>query len=159
MKSVLMLLGICCFAFADGQTGYIKVKKDSCRCKEGLQVQTFNESMADSTLTRIFHSSGYLKGKVVKRGTDSALAFATVKLLLDDSVIISGCTDIEGDYVLKPVPEGKYDMIITFCDFEPMLMKGIILQGGKTTYFDSPPLGLTPIGQKQEKEKKKKRKK
>jgi hypothetical protein len=91
--------------------------------------------------TAFAQSGGVLKGKVVDKSNNEAIPFANVALISGGQVVISTVSDINGDYTLKPVPAGKYNLKSTYVGYQTQEVAGLVVVDGKTVYED---VNLTP---------------
>ena len=64
---------------------------------------------------------GSLQGKVIDNDTKEELPFVNIVLEIDGSQLGGASSDINGKYVIKPIPPGKYDHDDAVCsrDFFP----------------------------------------
>ncbi|MCX7955035.1 MAG: carboxypeptidase-like regulatory domain-containing protein [Bacteroidales bacterium] len=85
---------------------------------------------------KIYSQSGTLQGKVTDAATGEPMPFVNVALELNGQVITGGMTDLDGKYVIKPIPAGTYDVRVSFVGYNTILMKGIKIMGGKITFQD-----------------------
>jgi hypothetical protein len=72
-----------------------------------------------------------LKGKVIDVASEAPIPFATVTLL-NTSPIIGTSTDINGEFTIKNIPVGRYDIKVSSVGYEPTVLSGILLISGKT---------------------------
>ena len=80
--------------------------------------------------------TGEIRGKVTEKETKLGAAFATVTALMNNSIIQGAVTDIDGNYVIKPLNPGKYDVQVTSVGFQPSKKVGIIVSVDKASYAD-----------------------
>lgn len=81
-------------------------------------------------------SGGILKGKIFDKSNNEAIPFANVAILNGGVPVLSGVSDIEGNYTLKPIPAGKYNVKATFVGYQTFEVTGVLIYDGKTTYYD-----------------------
>ena len=94
-------------------------------CILGLTLMISGFSFAQSTL----------KGKVTDENGEP-LMYATVRLMQSDALIVGTKTDENGDYVLKPIPVGKYNLIVTFSGCSPTTVENIPFSSSMIKYQD-----------------------
>jgi len=76
--------------------------------------------------------NGTIRGKVVdENGQSLPLANIVTEVY---GKIIGTTTDIDGYFVLKPLPEGKYDITVSFIGYSNYKLKGIEIDDGQV-YF------------------------
>ena len=80
-------------------------------------------------------AQGTFKGKVVEKDT-IPLAFATVRLMQKDTVILETTTDVKGNYVLNAIPSGKYDIKISYAGYPDYTIENIEIHGTPLKIFD-----------------------
>ena len=87
-----------------------------------------------------FAQGGTISGKVVDAQTKEPLPFCNVFI---NNTTIATTTDLEGNYVLKDVPEGEFELGFSFIGYQAQQKSATIRLGGKLT-FD---ISLQPIEQ------------
>lgn len=80
--------------------------------------------------------NGVLTGKVTDAVTGEEIPFANVGILQNGTQVYSGVSDINGDYTIKPINAGKYDVKATFVGYQTIEVKGVFIADGKNTYLD-----------------------
>ncbi len=89
-----------------------------------------------STITLTYAQQGRLQGKVYEKGSREPISFANI-ILENGGTIVGGATsDFDGNYVINPIPPGKYDLRATFVGYNPVLVKGISISGNQITFYD-----------------------
>ncbi len=81
-------------------------------------------------------SSGTLQGKVIDKDTGEELPFVNVILEVDGSQEGGASSDINGKYVIKPIPPGKYDLRASFIGYNEVLVRGVQINANQTRFFD-----------------------
>ncbi len=81
-------------------------------------------------------ASGSLKGKVIDKETKEPIPFANIVLELDGNMIGGATSDFDGNYMIKPITPGKYDLKATFVGYQPFMIKGIIIGADKIVFQD-----------------------
>ncbi|HVD96914.1 MAG TPA: TonB-dependent receptor [Cytophagaceae bacterium] len=77
--------------------------------------------------------TGGIEGVIV----DSTEALAGAVVVVEGNNKLSGITDIEGNFVLKNVPPGNYNIIVTYFGYTPYTIKDIKVEAGKSTKVGS----------------------
>lgn len=83
-----------------------------------------------------FSQSGTLKGKVLDGSTGEGVAFASVSLTSNGQVITGGMTDFDGNFTIKPIPAGVYDVKASYVGYQAQMIKGLRVMAGKMTFQD-----------------------
>lgn len=95
---------------------------------------TFGLVLATSAL--VFSQSGTLKGKITDKATKEPIPFANIVIELGGTQVGGSTSDFDGNYTIKPIPPGKYDVKATFVGYKPYLIKGVIINSDKITFYD-----------------------
>lgn len=74
-----------------------------------------------------------LKGKVTDNNGEAAI-YATVKLMQSDAMIVATQTDEDGNYTLKPIPAGKFDLEVSYAGCATLRIKDIEFRGSIVKY-------------------------
>lgn len=83
-----------------------------------------------------FSQSGALKGTVTDDKTRETIPFAAVVAYLNGSQAGATQTDLDGNYTLKPLTPGKYDIKVVILGYAPKEIKGVLVASDKTAYAD-----------------------
>ncbi|MBM3427981.1 MAG: TonB-dependent receptor, partial [Bacteroidetes bacterium] len=90
------------------------------------------------TLTSAFaQNSGTLKGKVTDRDNKQPLPFVNVIIFLNGNLVTGGQTDIDGEYTIKPVDPGMYDIQFNFVGYQSQELKGVPVSAGKIQFANA----------------------
>jgi hypothetical protein len=84
----------------------------------------------------VFSQSGTLKGKIIDKETKEPIPFANVVLELGGTMIGGATSDFEGNYVIKPIDPGTYDVKSTFVGYKPILTRGVTINSDQVRFFD-----------------------
>lgn len=84
--------------------------------------------------TVAFAQSGTLKGKVADDANSEGVSFANVQLEENGTAIAKTVADIDGNFTIKPIPPGKYDLKVAAVGYQTQVIRGVIISGDKTTY-------------------------
>ena len=74
---------------------------------------------------------GSLKGKVFDKDSKEPLPFVTVIVFLNGNTVNGGTTDIDGQYSIKPLEPGTYDVSFQFVGYQPQTIKGVVVRANK----------------------------
>ena len=78
--------------------------------------------------------SGTLKGTIKDRKTGEAIPFANIVVEVGGVQVGGSTTDVDGNYMIKPIPPGKVDLKATYVGYTPFIMKGIIIYAEKIAF-------------------------
>ncbi|MEM9984419.1 MAG: TonB-dependent receptor, partial [Bacteroidota bacterium] len=76
-----------------------------------------------------------LLGKVTDQSTQRPLTGAKVEVL-GTNPLKGGYTDQQGNFAIKDIPVGRYEIRISYLGFKPLLKTGILLTAGKETFLE-----------------------
>ena len=71
-----------------------------------------------------------IKGKVIDHSSKQPIPFATV-IVIGTKPIIGTTTDMDGDFIIKNVPIGRYDLRASYLGYEPVIMTEVVLTSAK----------------------------
>ena len=80
--------------------------------------------------------TGEIRGKVTESGTSEGVPFASVTAKMNNTIIQGGVTDIDGNYVIKPLNPGRYDIEVTSVGYQPAKQTGILVSVDKITFIN-----------------------
>ncbi len=78
--------------------------------------------------------SGVIKGKVIDKDTKEPIPFATVIAEINGNQAGGTTSDFDGNYTLKPLAAGYYNMKLSFVGYQPMLMSGVNIRPNQITF-------------------------
>ena len=81
-------------------------------------------------------TSGTLQGTVLDKNTREALPFVNVVLEVGGSQEGGASSDINGKYVIKPIPPGTYDIRASFIGYKEVLIRGVLITANQTRFYD-----------------------
>jgi|Deesub1362A_J573_1020465.scaffolds.fasta_scaffold01230_2 outer membrane receptor protein involved in Fe transport len=74
-------------------------------------------------------TTGKISGRVTDATTGEGLPFAVVRIL---GTQMGAYTDDQGYYVILNVPPGTYELEVTYTGYQPLVIKGVIVEVGRT---------------------------
>ncbi len=84
-----------------------------------------------------FSQTGMLKGKVTDAETADPMPFATILIVSDSSAPLFGTTtDFDGNYTIKPLDHGVYDVKASFVGYKNKLIEDVVISKDKITFLD-----------------------
>src|SRR5574337_1217597 len=81
-------------------------------------------------------ASGAMKGKVVDKATKEGIPVAIVTVTKDGVASGGAQTDIDGNFLIKPLDPGTYVVKVQFTGYQPVQITGVIVLDQKTTYLE-----------------------
>lgn len=91
-------------------------------------------------------NAGTLMGKTSDKDTKEPLAFVTVLVALNGNTVNGGTTDIDGNYSIKPLDPGVYDVTFQYVGYNAVTIKGVIIKSGKITDLNSDMVSSSTLG-------------
>ena len=79
-------------------------------------------------------NTGTLKGKVTDKISKQPLPFVNVVVFLNGNLVTGGATDIDGEYTIKPIDPGSYDVQFSFVGYQSQELKGVPITAGKIQF-------------------------
>ncbi len=76
---------------------------------------------------------GTIKGKILDDETGEPVPFANVTLMNGSDQILGTTTDFDGEYTLKPIPPGSYDLQVSYVGYQTKRIAGITVSSDKIT--------------------------
>ncbi len=89
-----------------------------------------------SSIAFVQAQQGRLQGKVYEKDTREPIAFANIVLEIGGTVVGGATSDFDGNYVINPIPPGRYDLKATFVGYNPVTVKGIVITANQITFYD-----------------------
>ncbi|PCH93047.1 MAG: hypothetical protein COB85_07580 [Bacteroidetes bacterium] len=77
---------------------------------------------------------GALKGKVIDKETGEPIPFANIIVERAGKLFGGASTNFDGEYQIKPLPAGKYDVKVSFVGYNPIVMTGVIITPDAITF-------------------------
>src|SRR5215217_1932021 len=74
---------------------------------------------------KTYAQSGELQGRVFDAKTNEGIPFASVVLQLNGTQRGLGQTDDNGNYTIKPIVPGTYDIQVAYLGYQPVITKSI----------------------------------
>lgn len=68
----------------------------------------------------VFSQSGELKGKITDKETKEPIPFANIIVEQGGKQYGGGTSDFDGNYTIKPIPPGRYDVKATYVGYKPV---------------------------------------
>ncbi len=84
----------------------------------------------------VFSQQGTLKGVIRDKDTQEPLAFANVVIEIGGANKGGAQSDFDGNYTIKPIPPGSYDLRATYVGYNTVLIKGVIINPDAIRFLD-----------------------
>jgi outer membrane receptor protein involved in Fe transport len=82
----------------------------------------------------VFAQSGALKGKVIDKATKEPIPFTNVIVEMGGTQAGGTTSDIDGNFTIKPLTPGKYDIKASSIGFKPVMIRGFIIKSDQNAY-------------------------
>lgn len=90
--------------------------------------------MSFSALAQV--GAGTLKGRITDFDTKESLPFASVILFLNGNQVAGTNTDFDGDYTIKPIQPGTYDVLFSFVGYQSKKVTGVKITANKIQFVN-----------------------
>ncbi|MBU3926868.1 MAG: carboxypeptidase-like regulatory domain-containing protein, partial [Bacteroidetes bacterium] len=84
----------------------------------------------------LFGQSGALQGKVIDKETREPIPFANIVLENRGSQVGGATSDFDGNYQIKPINPGQYDLKATYVGYKSVLIQGMLIGGDQIRFYD-----------------------
>lgn len=81
-----------------------------------------------------YSQSGELKGKITDKETKEPIPFANIIVEQGGKQYGGGTSDFDGNYTIKPIPPGRYDVKATYVGYKPLMIKGVVINSNTITF-------------------------
>lgn len=82
-------------------------------------------------------SSGTLKGKVTDAESGEPLPFVNVVVFLNGNQVTGGNTNFDGEYTIKPIAPGDYDILYSFVGYQTQRQTGVKISSNKISFANA----------------------
>ncbi|MBK8499702.1 MAG: carboxypeptidase-like regulatory domain-containing protein [Flavobacteriales bacterium] len=80
--------------------------------------------------------TGSLKGKISDKKTGEPLPFVNVVIETRGSQVSGGATDFDGNYFIKPIDPGTYDVVVSYVGYQPYKQTGVVVNSNIITFLN-----------------------
>ncbi len=84
----------------------------------------------------MFAQQGAIKGKIFDKDTKEPIPFANIILENKGSMVGGATSDFDGNFIIKPIPPGTYDLKATFVGYKTNITQGIVIGADRIRIFD-----------------------
>ena len=81
-----------------------------------------------------FAQSGEIRGKVTEKGGKEGVPFASVAALLNGTQVQAAVTDFDGNFSIKPLNPGKYNVKATCVGYNSQEVTGVLVTSDKISF-------------------------
>ncbi|MEI7594671.1 MAG: TonB-dependent receptor [Bacteroidota bacterium] len=101
-----------------------------------LRKLLFTLAVIVSANALVLAQSGTLKGKIKDKTTGEGIPFANIVIESGGRQTGGTTTDFDGNYTIKPINPGKYDVKATFVGYKPLQISGVVIKSENITFLD-----------------------
>jgi outer membrane receptor protein involved in Fe transport len=94
----------------------------------------FTTAMMLTVSVLAFSQSGTLKGKIIDKGTNEPVPFANIVIEQGGKQSGGTTTDFDGNYTIKPIQPGKYDLKATYVGYKPIMVKDVVIVANQISF-------------------------
>ncbi|MCD4790836.1 MAG: mucoidy inhibitor MuiA family protein [Bacteroidales bacterium] len=80
--------------------------------------------------------AGTIKGRIVDMETKKPIPFANIVIERGGSLIGGTTSDYKGNYIIKPIPSGTYDLKATYVGYKTVLVRGMVINADQIRFYD-----------------------
>jgi hypothetical protein len=84
----------------------------------------------------VYSQTGTLKGQVIDRDSQEPIPFCNIVIEVTGAQKGGASSDFEGNYTIKPINPGSYDVKATYVGYKPVEITGVIIKSDKITFLD-----------------------
>jgi hypothetical protein len=93
-------------------------------------------TLASVTVAKAQVGQGGLKGKVLDKSKNEPIPFANVIVELNGNQVGGATTDFDGNYFIKPLAPGKYDVKASYVGYQQIQISGVIVRSDKIEFLN-----------------------
>lgn len=82
-------------------------------------------------------STTALKGKVTDKETGETLPFVNVVVFLNGNLVTGATTDLDGEFTIKPIDPGTYDVQFSYIGYTTQNVKGVLVKSNIINYVNA----------------------
>jgi len=84
----------------------------------------------------MYAQEGTLKGQLVDRDTKEPIPFANIIVENKGSQVGGTSSDFDGNYTIKPIPPGKFDVKATFVGYKTKVIQGVTIGADRIRFLN-----------------------
>ncbi len=90
-----------------------------------------------SSLSYAQQGAGSIKGKVKDAATGEGVPFCNIIVYQNGNQVNGSTTDFDGNYSIKPINAGTYDVEFSFVGYTPQRINGFVVKSNKQGFLDA----------------------
>ncbi|MDD5695028.1 MAG: carboxypeptidase-like regulatory domain-containing protein [Bacteroidales bacterium] len=84
----------------------------------------------------VYSQSGTLKGRIIDKDSKEPIPFCNIIVEVTGAQKGGATSDFDGNYTIKPINPGTYDVKATYVGYKPKMVIGVIIRADKITFLD-----------------------
>jgi len=84
----------------------------------------------------VYSQTGTLKGQIIDKESQEPIPFCNIIVEVAGAQKGGTSSDFEGNYTIKPINPGEYDVKATYVGYKPVEIKGVLIKPDKITFLD-----------------------
>lgn len=84
----------------------------------------------------VYGQSGAIKGKIKDKESGEPVPFANIIVEAGGKQAGGTTTDFDGNYTIKPLPPGNYNVKATYVGYKPLMIKGVQVNADQVRFLD-----------------------
>lgn len=104
-------------------------------CSNTKEITENNDQLPKPQIIENGLGSNEVKGTVVDKNSGEPIFGFKVLLIQENHIKMGALTDLDGNFLLKNIPDGTYDMEVNGAGYEPQMLRGIKIQSSQTVDF------------------------
>lgn len=106
--------------------------------KKILQLSVFvllswSAHAANNAANFILTDDGELRGRVTDKELGTGIPLANVVILHENQIIYTTTTNADGEYIIKPIRPGSYDVKASFVSYNALTFQNVVVNANKFT--------------------------
>lgn len=93
--------------------------------------------------------AGTLSGKVTDKETGEPLPFVQIVVYLNGNLVTGGSSNIDGEYTIKPIDPGTYEVRFSYVGYATQSQKGVPVSSGKIAFCNAAMVSSVELGEVQ----------
>ncbi len=84
----------------------------------------------------VYSQSGTIQGKIIDKETREPIPFANIVAESGGSIKGGAMSDFNGNYSIKPIDPGRYDVKATYVGYKPTQISGVLVAANQIRFLD-----------------------
>ncbi len=100
--------------------------------------ENWEDGMNGSRPSNYYVSSGTssIKGQIFDTETKEPIAFANIIAEVDGRIVSGAVSDLDGNYQIKPISSGKYDIKTSYVGYQSHIIQGVVVKSRQILFLD-----------------------